>query len=159
MIDNDPNQRMSLLPIEIVLPKRRWPRLQANILSIQDIQDIGNILYKNILKFKYSNATLIHTFDIVFRYMFIKYVNITFLSSSVTDKKIKETVFAALILASNWGEFTSLTFDDKHLNYIFDIMTILKGLIYIPGLEYMEQYSHQEIFNEIQKIFENNLFI
>lgn len=137
MIDSDPEKRPTM-PIQIfTFPKRQWGKIEKFDLIVDDA-------IKQCTKLNLSKATFIQTLDLILRCTYIdneRFINLNYEPTS------------CLLIASYWGEFKvpGFKYMDKLRSDIKVILEMLNGLVYLPGLEYMENMTYDEIAAEFKK--------
>lgn len=141
MVSSNPENRPRM-PITIfTFPKRQWGKIEDDIFD-----GIAQDAWKRCkTDNKLSNATFIQTIDLTLRCTYIDKERFTNLNYETS---------ACLLLASYWGEFTVPVFP-RHMNKLRSdmkaILEMINGLVYLPGLEYMENMTYDEMVAEFTK--------
>jgi len=135
MTQRDPSKRLKLDEFIFTFPKRKW---SMGNFDIDEITVELNKLKQECQIKDFSKATFLQACDITFRHL-IK-----------DPARIKWA--AALIIASNWGEQENLIVTKKKSPSIIGIIQTFNGLVYLPGLEYLENKSWDNIYSEIKRL-------
>lgn len=139
MVSKNPDDRPRMDIHIFTFPKRKWGFIRKDAFD-GIIQDAWKRCQNNGL----SNATFVQTIDLILRCTYIDRDRFTSLNYEPT---------ACLMLASYWGEYEPPTFPkymDKLRDDMKQILEMVNGLVYEPGLEYMQNYSLEQMVNEFE---------
>jgi serine/threonine protein kinase len=136
MLSPDPDTRLKLNEYIFTFPKRKWS--MGNFTMEEIMSELTKIKEKCNEK-NYRKATFLQTCDITFRHCVF------------VPEKLRWP--SALLIASNWGEYDTYPIANLKENKISSLITVLQslnGLVYLPGLEYLENKSWEEIISAIE---------
>jgi serine/threonine protein kinase len=138
MVSYNPDDRPRMDIHIFTWPKRQWGFIRDDIFD-----GIVQETWKQCKKYKLSNATFVQTIDLILRCTFIDRDRFVGLNFEAT---------ACLLIASYWGEYDAPKFKymDLILNDMKQILEMIKGLVYLPNLEYMQNLSLEEMVTEFQ---------